>query len=505
MSSLIYDVFETITDGGLGILPGSTDGFSVLCGVCSLGTANQLYSFTDPTTLKATLGEGPLVEAAAYHLGQSGKAVICVPIGADVDATLSSVTKQGTSPSMTVAGSGTVVGGAAAPLDSFECYVWITGGGARGVATFKYSLDAGQTYSPNFTVPSGGTFTVNYLKISPTISTGIVLTFPAGTYVAGDYYSFTTTAPGFDSTAATAAWNALVADPRTWEFFHLVGAASTASASATMATAMEALNASAEANHRFVWNATEIANDTDNNIISAFASVSARHSMAAGGYCYLTSNVNGSIYKRPIAWPVLARISKIPISQAASEIGLGSLPGVVTLNALPTIAGTVSTAPSGTLNTGGFRDEEVTPALDAARIATLRTLVGQPGFFNTQPNILAAPGSDYKWAQYVRIANKTATVARAALLPFLNARLAPDPTTGFIKETDARKIERRVNGLLTQAIVTPGDAVSITFSISRTDNLLSAQTLNTRVRIVPDAYAATINLDIGFRNPALTA
>jgi hypothetical protein len=40
-------------------------------------------------------------------------------------------------------------------------------------------------------------------------------------------------------------------------------------------------------------------------------------------------------------------------------------------------------------------------------------------------------------------------------------------------------------------------------TISRTDNLLSTKTLTVQATVTPLAYPKLINLNIGFRNPAL--
>ena len=43
-------VKQTIKDGGLGIVPVSSDNVVACVGVCSSGTANAVYAFSDQTT-----------------------------------------------------------------------------------------------------------------------------------------------------------------------------------------------------------------------------------------------------------------------------------------------------------------------------------------------------------------------------------------------------------------------------------------------------------------------
>jgi hypothetical protein len=63
--------------------------------------------------------------------------------------------------------------------------------------------------------------------------TGLVLTF-AGTFTANDTYSFTTTGPTYTGSDFTNAMTAILADPRTWAFLHLLGQAASSAAAATL-------------------------------------------------------------------------------------------------------------------------------------------------------------------------------------------------------------------------------------------------------------------------------
>jgi hypothetical protein len=53
--------------------------------------------------------------------------------------------------------------------------------------------------------------------------------------------------------------------------------------------------------------------------------------------------------------------------------------------------------------------------------------------------------------------------------------------------------------------VQPGHGSAVTVQTNRTDNILSTQTLRVSGRCRPLGYAKTINLTLGFTNPALVA
>jgi len=189
---------ETVRDFGLG-LSSPASMLPVVCGVSSLGstaalgTAAALEFYSDLQTLRDARGEGPAVETAANILDQGGGPIGFIgmdptipaanaPIYAtfSVAGTNGAVTKVGTGPTITVAG---------APQGHFSMRIAITLGGVLGTSTFRWSTDGGTTWvEQGILTPVGGTYLLG--------STGITATFPAGTYVLADTYSWTATGGG---------------------------------------------------------------------------------------------------------------------------------------------------------------------------------------------------------------------------------------------------------------------------------------------------------------------
>jgi hypothetical protein len=117
--------------------------------------------------------------------------------------------------------------------------------------------------------------------------------------------------------------------------------------------------------------------------------------------------------------------------------------------------------------------------------------------------MMAPAGSDFAFAQYRRVMDLACTVARAALVKYLNDSVRLDPTTGFILEAEARAIEADVNGQLEDKLVASGQASSSSVTIKRDANIGGTQTMPVTVRVQPLGYAKFITVDIGFANPAL--
>jgi hypothetical protein len=162
----------TIEDGALGTLPPNVAGASVKVGICSKGTPNLLGSFSDINTLKRDLGQGPLVEAIANVLNVAGGPVYACPVTPTTAGSVGATTHTGT-------GSGTITGGLAPER---VIIAKVTTGGALTTAQVAFSVDGG-AYSTPVTTGAGPWSTL----VPGTLTR---LTFPAGTYVLNETYTF---------------------------------------------------------------------------------------------------------------------------------------------------------------------------------------------------------------------------------------------------------------------------------------------------------------------------
>lgn len=472
------DVSVTVQDGALGIVSASTSNIAVKVGVCSIGTVGQLYSFTDKKTLVATLGTGPLVEAAALSLDTAGGPVYCVPVTASVAGTLGAVTHVGTGSSV-VTLSGTT-------LDEYSLVLTMIAGGANpaaNAASFQYSLDGGNTVSAPIAVPSGGVYAIP--------GTGVTATWSAASLVAGDTYTSAITAPGYSSGDLQTAMGDLLTNPLTWGFVHVVGAPASVSATVSLVATLDTLLNSAAAAFRYAFAILDCAKDTDNNIETGFAGVSSKHVMVGAGTCFVLSSISGLFRERSVAWLAAARCAQVPVSEDLGRVATGPIVGV------PAVL------PNGA--SGLVRDEQVTPGLDASRLMTLRTIIGRQGFYITNGNLLAPAGSDFSLVQRRRVMDLACSVARQALLNYLNDSIRVDPNTGFILPSEAAAIQAYVNGQLYAAVVSKGYASAAAVVVSPSHNILSDNTMPVTVRVTPLGYAKSITLDIGFVNPALSS
>jgi hypothetical protein len=155
-------------------------------------------------------------------------------------------------------------------------------------------------------------------------------------------------------------------------------------------------------------------------------------------------------------------------------------------------------------------DARVEPSLHAARFVTLRTYDDEAGVYITRGNMMSAEDSDFSRIALRRVMDVASLVFKKAMEQQLenNIRVnAPGKANaGFIREIDARKIEREFLSSLEDALITTGRASSVSVQLSRTDPVLTnGGKLTCKVRVTPLGYIDQFEGDIAYENPALAA
>lgn len=459
MSTTLSGVTMGVSDGGTGAISESNENLLACLGYCTLGTAGQVYSFSDPDDAATTLGDGPLARAVVNHLLYTGKTpVLAVPATSDVVGSLTSPFAQ--------TGTGPAVTSTSAPNDAYQLKVKITKGGTVGVAEFQYSLDGGDVWSP--VVLTASTY--------PIPNTNVTAAFAAGTYVLNEVYSTTCVAPGYSTTNFGTAFDVLTASTYSPSLLHVVGVPASHTAAATWAVAVQTkVEAAATTKYKWMRAFVEVSDSADADLISAFASVVAPRVIACAGFEELLDPASLRIYKRPSAWPAVARAAKVKVQRHLGAVADGGLDGIISLH----------------------RDERATEALNAQRFLVLKTLAGGvPGFFVEQPNSMAASGSDFASLHNGRVIDKACYYGYLAALPFTNEDwdLGAD---GRISEDSARAIESEVQQKIANALLSGGNATAVQVVVNRTDDVLATGRVRMKLRVKPKAYSKFIEVDVG--------
>jgi hypothetical protein len=474
------DVIITQLDGALGILPPSFGKMLALVGVADSGPIATPAAFARSADVQSTFGGGPTVEAACYEIEHFGKPVIVCRATATNPGTTANLVITG------VTGTSIVTVGTGTSNDDYEFKVLIVAGGTIGVAgiTLKYSLDGGRTYSAvtalgtanHFTIPNSG---------------GVDFAFAAGTFIANDVFTARGNAPTPSGSDLATALDALKNSTLSWEFFF-----ATCPVDATILSTIDSKISAMAAVGKYRWaigntrmpNVGESESSYKTALDGIFGSLSCKSLSLWAGAAKTLSSVSYRNYRRPVALSLAALHANVSEEINVAAIEEGPLSGVQIRDSN---------------GNPDEHDESVNPGLDDSRFGTLRTWDGYQGVYPTWPRILAPTGSDFQLVPYRRVMNLFCETVRNYMLLRLAKPIRVNGTTGFILEADALEIEAGVLAQLRAVLLTKPKASDVSFALSRTDNLLSTQTLTGDGRLVPLAYPKFISISLGFNNPAL--
>lgn len=469
-------------DGGLGArrvlaLPPAVVGCS------SAGAIATPALATTPADLVTAFGYGPLVERAAWLLDKVGGPIVVCRATTATAGTASSVTATSGNTSTAVM---TVSGNAA---DSYSVVVKVTRAGpdlAAVTAAVRISLDAGVTYLPEVAVPTNGEVTIPY--------TGIAADFADGTFVVGDTFTFTTSAPAFDAAGIGAAFDALRTTPYDHEYVHVAGA----SVAATFDRVVTELDES-EAAGIYRWALLEARLPTSGESVATWLGVLAgtspgfagktdsRIAIAAGG-AKITSPVTGVKRTVSVGSLISARLALLATAEPPRR-GISEHPG------------RVETGPVDGLlyGTGDLvHDIRTNAGLDTNRFCGIQSIVGrQDGYYCTAAT-RATTGSDYTEVQRTRLVLQAQRVALAELTSILNSDPDTVDGTGALSPDDAAAIDERITGALRRELVATRLAQSASARVNRTDDVLATGRVRAAVAVKPPAYITELTATVGF-------
>jgi hypothetical protein len=202
------------------------------------------------------------------------------------------------------------------------------------------------------------------------------------------------------------------------------------------------------------------------------------------------SAVSGRRYRRPVALAAAAREASVSPHVNIAQIDLGPLPGVQ----LADDQGNPEN-----------HDELLNPGLDDSRFATLRTWNGRPGVYVNRPLVLCPLGSDFIILPYVRVMNLAIEIYLQYLEHVLSRPLLVDQKTGYILESEARRIEQGATQAGKAVLGAAPMVSSSQVTVARDDDILRTEEMNCEADLVPLAYPQKINLRMKFVAPVRAA
>lgn len=472
----------TQLDGALGVLPPSAGRLMACVGASSSGTVDTPATYARVEDVIAALGYGPLTELACAVIKRTGRPVLAVKTAAATN-----IGAYGTPVDGITGTSAVTVDATDEPHDEYDFIFEVIAGGTIGVAgiTYRYSLDGGNNYSATTALGTANTIT--------TAVGNVGLDFAAGTLVAGDTFSVRTSAPRWDDTELLAALEALALTSVAWKLVAVAGNANATSAG-VVETWMTGLGAESRGRAYLVHTRLPTSGESEATYLSSlntdFTSFATTYGAVCAGAADIISSVSGRNYRATILRAVAPKQNGVSEEVNIAALDVGSLPGVRIRDSL---------------GNPRHHDESINPGLDDAGFLVLRTWDNEAGVYVNRPRLKSAEGSDFSLIPHRLVMELAVEAATSFMRRRLNKPIRVDSTTGYIAEVDAAEIESGLKATLASVLMAKPKASGHTQTVSRTDNILSTKTLTVTFRVVPLGYPETIELTVGFTNPALAA
>jgi hypothetical protein len=194
-----------------GVLAGGT-GYCVVISPVAQNADGVPRVFTSFKSLLAQHGYSQGADYAASHIDATRKPVLFCGIPIATAGVISQNDQSGVTGTSAI----TVAAGSDGVLDEVDAVLTVTTGGTVGTTGIKFtiSMDGGRS-TVNVNLGTATSYTVPYL--------GIVISFAAGTLVAGDVFTFVTSAPMWDSAGLALARAGLVAQQKLARSWMVIG------------------------------------------------------------------------------------------------------------------------------------------------------------------------------------------------------------------------------------------------------------------------------------------
>lgn len=489
----------TILDDQLGqSVPGA--GPTIVVIGCSSGSTVASfvpYASNNPSTFSTNSGYGPGPRLAAFMANLTGNPVEFVKVPSTspgVAGTVYAALNNTSATVMTITGT---------PNDDYYLVAKCTLAGTLGTGPVQVSvsIDGGATFPY---IVNMGTATTITTGSAFTAYTGMTLSFTAAAFVLNDSMYSVCSAPLWSDAGVQSALAACAA--LKFQAFQdvMVSGLSTASDATAFDGYMTTL---ANTNKRFarllcatrdiLWGgcSTETEAVWMTSIEASYAAVSSlRVGVCAGHYRFIDPFTQSQL-RSSLLYGAASRDADVAIQVDLGQVSSGSLQNLV----LPT-------APDYFANgTFVYHDEDQNPGLNAARFLAAWQIVGLPGVYIMNPNLMCPPGSDFNWLQHGHVIDTACTIAYGYFIQLLSSAVRVSAKTGYILPQDRSRIQGGCQIQLNNNLVDPGAVSAATCIVSGTDNILSTATLTVSIQVVPLGYLKSINVTIAFLNPALVA
>ena len=469
------EITNTVEDGNLGANTSTATHVQAKIGVSATKSSVPILitSTMKPDEIKAKLGLSPLADACIDAAENGLKTIYAVPVIADAEGEIGEVQKTGTSQ-----GSFSVEG---KPNNQYDIVVEIIESGNNNEGSFWYSIDGGNNFSEEYTIPLSGEFELP--------GTGMVLKFTDSdtedkSFLEGDAYSFQTVAPTMSNASVLKAVEGLLSFKKSLEMIHIVG------------TSGKALWAALQAK-------AEVFQEEKKPVIFLCEARSCRNDETLDEYETALEQERKNISSRYIAvTPTYATYMRK--DRRIQNINMaGVISGYIGKAKESLSVGCVEEFPISSTKLIKLLPEGIESHLknlDAMGYTVIRDYTDLEDFYIANGNVMSPDGSDFKYIEHVRVLNRIVREINKLATMKLQQEIDPENY-----ESDIKAIEAYLNIAMDNAkndkIISSGNVTIDTEDL----NILADEKLDVNATWVPMGTDRVINITFAVNNPALAA
>lgn len=421
------------------------------------------------SAIRSKLGYSPLGDAVMDAIENGASKIYCMPLVPEIAGDITEEAGKHTAGSASVTLSGT-------PTNAFTILAELTGQGGVNVATFRYSINGGYSYSDDLTIPLSGSYTIE--------EAGVTLGFETGEgkeYVLGDWFQWNTTEPQLRTQQILEAVEGLANFKTEMEYVHVVGACD-----ADVWSSIAGLQLQLEENHHkplmFILEAYRPEPDEDiydylNRLLADRKKVN-NHNIQVCASRMMYKGMDSLWRDINAANIVTGLYSKTAVNRSIGETAVISI-GEDRISAL---------LPDGMA-------DDIISELDEAGYLTFRQYDGLEGYYVTNANMMCLAGSNYQYAENTRVLNKIIRVSRKSELLQLQSDIDMSEVESELKK----------KALFVQAdledMIKAKEISSVTVVPAEEQDILATEELVLMIRYVERGKIRSIVTYVGVTNP----
>lgn len=477
---MLRDVIHKVSDGLLGFATSTGDGISIKIGASPIDSDHPvtITGAMSAEQIKQRLGLSPLADAVMDSVQFGANRLYCFPVSASVVGVIGTINKDGSgSGKMIIEGS---------PTNVFDIIVNITAQGAVNSAAFIASIDGGYSFTDELTIPVSGEYelagTGLTLKFTDAANAGDV----ASSFLINDSYKAKTTAPAMTNGDIMSAIKQLRVFNQEHEFCHIVGPTNLAAWQMVSVAQAELM----DVYHKPMFFVMEAAMPPEGDITDWALQMEADRKqvkntdiqvITAWGRLVTLDGVSRIVNLAGMVCGMYARASvQISIGKTRTEAGFG-IPKTQLSELLP--AG---------------MDNTIIEILDLAGYLTFREYDGLDDYFVYHTKMMCPPGSDYRYAEDIRVKNKIIRETRKEGLLILNDDIDLEDVQGEL-ETRAKFMFTPLQRMINAKEISSAE---ITVPAGQAATIIEDETMRVKIRYLSRGYIREIEVDLGRSAPS---